>query len=121
MRHLYKGLHATDKVDRKAGGAGLGFFQILDSLSHFVINLEKGKRTEMIGLIDLLVADLKSQSQAIAKKTRATGLKRNKVQFAGFALSQRPRSRRPFDDRRARESPTTEKARAQKFPTAPRQ
>lgn len=43
----------TDQVSEGTGGAGLGFFQILDSLSHFVINLEKGKRTEMIGLIEV--------------------------------------------------------------------
>lgn len=52
--YLAKGFRAgRDQVSEGTGGAGLGFFQILHSLSHFVINLEKGKRTEMIGLIDI--------------------------------------------------------------------
>ena len=52
--YLAKGFRAgTDQVSEGTGGAGLGFFQILDSLSHFVINLERGRRTEMIGLIDV--------------------------------------------------------------------
>ncbi len=41
------------QVDTKPGGAGLGFYQILDALSHFVINIAPGKSTEMIGLIDI--------------------------------------------------------------------
>jgi hypothetical protein len=41
------------QVDDKPGGAGLGFYQILDALSHFVINIRPGKSTEMIGLIDV--------------------------------------------------------------------
>lgn len=42
-----------DQVSSTAGGAGLGLYQIMDSLSHFVINIEKGSRTEMIGLVDV--------------------------------------------------------------------
>ncbi len=44
---------SDDQVDQKSGGAGLGFYQIFDALSHFVVNIEPGKRTEMIGLIDV--------------------------------------------------------------------
>lgn len=52
--YLAKGFRAgEDQVTEGTGGAGLGFFQILDSLSHLVINLEPGKRTEMIGLLDV--------------------------------------------------------------------
>lgn len=52
--YLAKGFRAgSDQVSEGTGGAGLGFFQILDSLSHLVINLERGRRTEMIGLIDV--------------------------------------------------------------------
>lgn len=40
------------QVDRKAGGAGLGLFFAFKNLSHFVVNIGRGKRTEMIGLID---------------------------------------------------------------------
>ena len=42
-----------DQVDKKPGGAGLGLYYVFDALSHFVINIEAGKRTEMIGLIEL--------------------------------------------------------------------
>ncbi len=52
--YLAKGFRAgTDQVSEGTGGAGLGFFQILDSLSHLIINLDRGVRTEMIGLIDV--------------------------------------------------------------------
>jgi hypothetical protein len=40
------------RVERKQGGAGLGFYHIFDSVSHLVANLSPGKRTEIIGLID---------------------------------------------------------------------
>jgi hypothetical protein len=43
----------SDQVDEKEGGAGLGFYYIFDSLSHFVVNIAPGKRTEMIGIIDI--------------------------------------------------------------------
>jgi hypothetical protein len=42
-----------DGVSADSAGAGLGFFQILDSLSHFIVNLEPGRRTEMVGLLDV--------------------------------------------------------------------
>ncbi len=52
--YLAKGFRAgEDQVSMGTGGAGLGFFQILDSLSHFVINLDRGRRTEMIGLVEV--------------------------------------------------------------------
>lgn len=42
-----------DQISETSGGAGLGFFQILGSLSHFVVNIDPGRRTEMIGLVDV--------------------------------------------------------------------
>lgn len=42
-----------DQVREGEGGAGLGFYQILDSLSHLIANIEPGARTEMIGLLDV--------------------------------------------------------------------
>jgi hypothetical protein len=42
-----------DQIDQKPGGAGLGFYYIFEAVSHFVVNLSVGKRTEMIGLIDI--------------------------------------------------------------------
>jgi hypothetical protein len=41
----------ADQVDQKPGGAGLGLYQILESLSHFVVNIQRGKKTEMIGIL----------------------------------------------------------------------
>jgi hypothetical protein len=35
------------------GGAGLGLFLLLGSLSHVVFNVARGRRTEVIGLIDI--------------------------------------------------------------------
>lgn len=43
----------TDQVSETGAGAGLGFYEILDSASHFVVNIEPGVRTEMIGLVDV--------------------------------------------------------------------
>ena len=54
LEYLSKCLRkGEDQVDSKEGGAGLGFYYIFDSLSHFVVNLRPGKMTEMIGIIDI--------------------------------------------------------------------
>jgi hypothetical protein len=42
-----------DQVEQKPGGAGLGFYYVFESLTQFVINLHPGRRTEMVGLIDI--------------------------------------------------------------------
>jgi hypothetical protein len=42
-----------DQVNETEGGAGLGFYEILDAASHLVVNIEPGRKTEMIGLIDV--------------------------------------------------------------------
>lgn len=42
-----------DQIDEKSGGAGLGFYYLFDALSHLVVNIAPGRRTEMIGLIDV--------------------------------------------------------------------
>lgn len=49
-RCLRKG---ADQIDDKRGGAGLGFYCILNSVTHFVVNIAPGRRTEVIGLIDV--------------------------------------------------------------------
>lgn len=52
--HLARGLQrGSDQISAKAGGAGLGFYYIFSSVSHFVINLAPGRATEMIGLLDV--------------------------------------------------------------------
>ena len=43
----------SDLVDEKEGGAGLGLFYVFEAVSHFVVNLQAGARTEMIGILDL--------------------------------------------------------------------
>lgn len=42
-----------DQMDEDPGGAGLGFYHIFDALSHFVVNINPGICTEMIGLVDV--------------------------------------------------------------------
>lgn len=54
LAYLAKCLRAgSDQIDEKPGGAGLGLFTCFEALSHFVINLARGRATEMIGLIHL--------------------------------------------------------------------
>ena len=43
----------SDQVDAKPGGAGLGLYMIFEALSHFVINIATGVRTELIGVVDM--------------------------------------------------------------------
>lgn len=42
-----------DQVDTKPGGAGLGLYYIFDSVTHFVVNIQHGVRSEFIGLISI--------------------------------------------------------------------
>jgi hypothetical protein len=42
-----------DQVDDKPGGAGLGLYYIFEAVSHLVVNIAPGRRTEIIGLIDV--------------------------------------------------------------------
>jgi hypothetical protein len=41
------------RTDGLSGGAGLGLFFVLNSMNHLVINLEPGRRTQIIGLLDV--------------------------------------------------------------------
>ncbi len=54
------------QVDTKEGGAGVGFYMIFQSLSQLVINIEPGKATEIIGLIDIRTSyrDTKTKSKS---------------------------------------------------------
>lgn len=54
------------QIDTKAGGAGVGFYMIFQSLSQLVINIEPGKMTETVGLIDIRKSyrDTKSKSKS---------------------------------------------------------
>lgn len=44
---------AEARMNEKQGGAGLGLYFSFDAMSHMVVNLAKGRRTEVIGLIDV--------------------------------------------------------------------
>jgi hypothetical protein len=46
VRHLDKGLHARDKVDRKAGGAGLGLYLLASSASTLSFTVTPGSACE---------------------------------------------------------------------------
>jgi len=41
-----------DQVDQRTGGAGLGFYCIYQSVTHFIVNIAPNRRTELIGLLD---------------------------------------------------------------------
>ncbi len=47
-----------------SGGAGIGLYRMFQSLSKFIVNIEPGKRTEVIALIDLRVSMKKFRQQA---------------------------------------------------------
>ena len=49
-RCLVKG---PDQFSDASGGAGIGLFRVFQSLSKFIINIDPGKQTEVISLIDL--------------------------------------------------------------------
>jgi hypothetical protein len=49
-RCLHKG---PNQLSEEAGGAGIGLFQVFQSLSKFIINVDPGRSTEVICLIDL--------------------------------------------------------------------
>lgn len=42
-----------EQFERKAGGAGLGLYTVLQSVGQLVINVEPGKRTEVIVIVDI--------------------------------------------------------------------
>jgi hypothetical protein len=45
--------NARADVENKAGGAGLGLFQVFNVMHHLVINIDPGKCTEIIGICEL--------------------------------------------------------------------
>ena len=66
-----------DQVDQKEGGAGLGFYYILQSMSQLVVNINAKACTEVIGILDIrhgmreLAAAGKSFNVFTAGKRRA--------------------------------------------------
>jgi len=53
-RYIAKGLRrGADQIDDKAGGAGLGLYFLFQCLNSLTLYLDPGKRTEMVGLVDI--------------------------------------------------------------------
>lgn len=53
LRFLHKGVHATDKVDRKIAGAGLGLYLLASQCAAVHLHLEYGIATEITCVFDL--------------------------------------------------------------------
>ncbi|MCL2325708.1 MAG: hypothetical protein FWC40_04325 [Proteobacteria bacterium] len=43
----------ADQIEHKQGGAGMGFYFIMENLNKLVINISPGRGTELIGIIDI--------------------------------------------------------------------
>lgn len=53
-RYVAKGIRrGADQIDRKEGGAGLGLYLLFDHLHSMCLNLDPGRRTELLGLMDI--------------------------------------------------------------------
>ena len=53
VRHFYKGVHARDQVEHKAGGAGLGLYLMANSTTSMYFHVLPGIATEAICVFDL--------------------------------------------------------------------
>lgn len=53
-----------DQIDSKAGGAGLGLYMAYLAVSTFVINVQRNKRTEVIGLLNMHLSQRDMQERA---------------------------------------------------------
>jgi len=53
LRYLYKCLHAEQQIDRKAGGAGLGLYLMVNSATTVLFNVLSGVATEVVCVFDL--------------------------------------------------------------------
>lgn len=52
--YVQKGLRrGEDQIDRKEGGAGLGLFLLFQGLNTVCLNLDPGRQTEFIGLVNI--------------------------------------------------------------------
>lgn len=55
-------LSPSDQVGMGSSGAGIGLHRVFQSLSKFIVNIDPGKRTEVIALIDLRLTMKKFRS-----------------------------------------------------------
>ncbi|MDB4953688.1 MAG: hypothetical protein JWO36_1257 [Myxococcales bacterium] len=53
LAHLHKGLHSVEQVDRKAGGAGLGLYLMVNLSTAVYFNVLPGIATEAVCVFDL--------------------------------------------------------------------
>ncbi len=53
LRYLDKCLHAEQQIDRKEGGAGLGLYIVMNSVTKYSVNLQPGVATEAVCTFDL--------------------------------------------------------------------
>jgi hypothetical protein len=58
LKYLYKCIHAEQQIDRKAGGAGLGLYLMVNSASTVYFNVLPGVATEAVCVFDLEVPKL---------------------------------------------------------------
>ncbi len=65
VRSLYKGLHATEKVDRKAGGAGLGLYLMANAATEVHFHIVRGVSTEVCCVFDLKAAPPRLQRLSV--------------------------------------------------------
>ena len=42
-----------DQIEQKQGGAGMGFYFIMENLNKLIVNISPGRGTEFIGIIDI--------------------------------------------------------------------
>ncbi len=56
LRHLYKGTHADDQVDKKVSGAGLGLYLIANAASALYFHVIPGVMTDVVCVFDILQA-----------------------------------------------------------------
>lgn len=53
-RYIRKGVRrGDDQIDRKEGGAGLGLFLLFEGLNSILVNIDPGRQTEFIGVINI--------------------------------------------------------------------
>lgn len=43
----------SDQIEQKQGGAGMGFYFIMENLNKLIVNISPGRGTEFIGIIDI--------------------------------------------------------------------
>ena len=54
LEYLSKCLRkGVDQIDQKKGGAGLGRFYAFEWMNHLVVNISRGQRTQVIGIVEI--------------------------------------------------------------------